>query len=215
MDLKEWGISLKTVHDSFSGFHQWSYDIVSFSSFCIHIHVVRFKLDNFYQEFPVKQCSWQFSLAIVTLCCVFHGKESAQRISNGWCLYRIHHPTLFSCMVYWGLWQKKKVNQICSDRKFANSHIPQGCTTGSQECSAFTESRGSRVCEWFSQVYQASLLIFSHISLFKQNLLMVGCWSHCFNGLCKCWWEARTRKQSIQTFEYQYRLFMLLFAGSY
>lgn len=176
-----------------------SYDIDNFLSFCIRIYAVRFKSGNFYQKFPVKQCSWQFALVIVTLHCIFHGKKSAQRISNGWCLYCIHHTTLFSCVVYWGLWQKKKkektVNQICSDKKFANSHIPQGCKTGSHECGALTESRGSHVYEWFSQVYQASLLISSHISLFKQNLLMVGCWSHCFKGLCKCWWDARIQRK--------------------
>lgn len=81
--MKGCGISLKTVHDSFAGFCQWSYDIVNFSSFCIYIHVVRFKLDNFYQKFPVKQCSWQFTLVIVILHCIFHGKKSAQHISNG------------------------------------------------------------------------------------------------------------------------------------
>lgn len=91
--------------------------------------------------------------------------------------------------------KEKTVNQICSDKKFANSHIPQGCKTGSHECGALTESRGSHVYEWFSQVYQASLLISSHISLFKQNLLMVGCWSHCFKGLCKCWWDARIQRK--------------------
>lgn len=159
-------------------------------------------------------------LAVYSCDCYITLRLSWEGISTThfkWLMF-ISHPSSYFVFMHGllrALAKKKKVNQICSDRKFANSHIPQGCTTGSQECSTFTESRGSRVCEWFSQVYQASLLIFSHISLFKQNLLMVGCWSHCFNGLCKCWWEARTRKQSIQTFEYQYRLFMLLFAGSY
>lgn len=75
-----------------------SYVIVNSSSFRIHIHVVKPKLANFYQKFPMKQYSWQCSLVIVTLHCLFHGKKISTTIFL-WLIF-ILYPTYYLIFMY-------------------------------------------------------------------------------------------------------------------
>ena len=193
-------MSLKIVHDSFAGFSHilwyWQLFVLLHSYLCCQIQI-----RQLLPEIP----SETMLLAVCSSDCYVTLHLSWEKISTThfeWLMFILYPSYYFIFMrgLLRALAKKKKkkektVNQICSDKKFANSHIPQGCKTGSHECGALTESRGSHVYEWFSQVYQASLLIFSHIGFFKQNLLMVGCWSHCFKGLCKCWWDARIQRK--------------------